>query len=987
MSAPEFVGEERIRLVETLLGRFREVRRGGGSRLCLLASPTGWGKTRVVQEVYGQLARMHAYDYWPAILGQGDGSWLESRKRIFPPPFEAPAGVPIPFLWLGLSCDRDQMGQELAALQYAERQFEAHVGPLAELLASKGDRWKSRLGAVGAVAGLFGLPDPVNLALTWHGVATAGWDVLTGEWRALRQRRAGFESRSVDTYGHEGQSEAAKELAANLSRISGDDLPIVIVVDDAHWADPGTVAFVDRLLASSGRVLVLATGWPDRLALQVDEAGSFGAALGAWMGKGCADRFDLDQLPTEAVESLILARAPRTGASVVRALVERADGNPNHLQGLLSLRLVQRSLEGGAFQLSPPDLEGLPAGDREIYQRIWRELPDPVRDVLALSTVQGRQFNPDWIPIAGELLRLTDVERGLGESRSPWGWIRSVDRALDAFVESGLFETARDECRTAYRPQELEAARGALVRWVGEVRNRPEWPDLSAQARQAALEAHVGAAEDGLAPIDAAALMVLRELAELLWELRAYRASAGALEKLEAWTAVDPAWTDQNIWARYNRATVLSAVGDSEGAVACARALLQDLLDSTDAPDPNVPNVRAALGRFLGEAGRTEEALSQFDEAIRGHRGGDGVDDSPVRRARRSRAKALLDLGRLHEGIEELRALLTEIPDPGGADAPESRTIRALLAEGLAETGRWAESIDEYRALVGERTGAFGPDDPSTLFTRSDLARNLLGAGRFDEALAELRDVVPRLEGVLGADDPPVLACRNDLAACLREAGRLEEAIAEDTRLLADRTRVFGPDHHATLRTRNNLASALGAAGEYARSIEELESLLADRTRLSGSDHPLTLTVRGNLASALAEAGRLDEAAVQMELLLDDRSRVLGSDHPLTILARENLSVTYSWLGRLEESAALLERALADSDRVLGPSHPDTLKLRMYRAIHRYGSGEVTESLEELEGILADAIEAVGPDHPTTRNIRSERDLVRQGLMKGGGTA
>src|SRR5690606_25427175 len=145
--------------------------------------------------------------------------------------------------------------------------------------------------------------------------------------------------------------------------------------------------------------------------------------------------------------------------------------------------------EGGS-SLTREQVEALPAGDREIILAIWRDLPDHVREVLALSTLQGPEFNPEWIPVAAELLSLTNAESGLMQAQSPWGWVRAVEAALAAFVETGLFERAAEESAGLFLPDEMAQARAAMLRWAVDQKRRPDWDTLSEAARRAVLETH-----------------------------------------------------------------------------------------------------------------------------------------------------------------------------------------------------------------------------------------------------------------------------------------------------------------------------------------------------------------------------------------------------------------------------------------------------------------------------------------------------------------
>ena len=51
-----FMGFERVAFVDSLLAHYDAVAAGEGSRWVSIEAPLGWGKTRLVQELYGRLA-------------------------------------------------------------------------------------------------------------------------------------------------------------------------------------------------------------------------------------------------------------------------------------------------------------------------------------------------------------------------------------------------------------------------------------------------------------------------------------------------------------------------------------------------------------------------------------------------------------------------------------------------------------------------------------------------------------------------------------------------------------------------------------------------------------------------------------------------------------------------------------------------------------------------------------------------------------------
>ncbi|MEZ4415769.1 MAG: tetratricopeptide repeat protein [Gemmatimonadota bacterium] len=945
MDAPftAFVGDDRQRLVAELAEAYERVRVAGPSRLYALLAPTGWGKSRVVQEVYARLAAGGAY--WPPRISDGASSWLHARKRVFPAPFEVPADTPIPFLWLGISCQRDQMGRELAALQYAEHQIQAHVGSMVGALAGRGDRWKTRLGALGAVAGLVGLPDPVNLAMTWHGVATSTWGLLSQEWSAFAGRRAAAQSRHIDVEGTRREADRAAELADQLAHVSGGDLPIVLVIDDAHWADPGTVRLVDHLLTSPGRVLILATGWPDQVAIQNDVPGTFGDALDRWTRAGLARRRELTRLSDDALVTLVRSTAPDADPALLDALCERAGGNPNRLRGLLSLRAVRRALESGGGSLDTAQIAALPTGDEEIVHAIWRELPEPVREVLALSSIQGPRFNPDWIPAAAELIHLTDADEGLSAARAPWGWVRSVDAALDTFTEPGLFERARGESRSLFLPDELARARGALLRWACQRKQQDDWDTLSTAARRAILEAHLLGADEGFLPLDEDVSDSVLQLVEHLRQGLEYARLVEVADKGIDWTVAAPAQRDT--WWK----------------------------------------LRLARARALGELGRVSEALRAFDAMIAEHAEQDGDGDFDARYLRFIRAHWLAEAGRYDEALDAYRNAVDDWTTRLGSEHPFTLDARECLATTLRATGRIGEAVAMQRAVLRDRERVLGAHHPDARRSRNEVALNLMALGRPEEALPVLEQLLADEVPVLGEEHPSVLVTRHNLASCLAGVGRLDHALREGEALIEAKRRVFGPDHPSTLAARSSHAVALADAGRMLEAMKAHMSVFEDRSRVLGADHPDTLEARHNAATAWAELGQWDEAIPMLEAVVEDRARILGSLNPVTILSLNNLAFCYREVGRAEEAEAAQEHVIAARSQTLGPDHPDTLLARRNLASARLqqarGAGDpegIAAGRRAMEALMADEARVLGIDHPLATGTRELYELLTQGL-------
>jgi hypothetical protein len=112
---PPFVGEPRHELVERLLADFDHVSESGTPRWWSLEEHSGWGKTRIVQELYRRLAaeRQSGAKYWPPTLlpqppvGNNAGPSMSLRKRVLPAQVIPDHGAVPQWFWWGSHAPRE----------------------------------------------------------------------------------------------------------------------------------------------------------------------------------------------------------------------------------------------------------------------------------------------------------------------------------------------------------------------------------------------------------------------------------------------------------------------------------------------------------------------------------------------------------------------------------------------------------------------------------------------------------------------------------------------------------------------------------------------------------------------------------------------------------------------------------------------------------------------------------------------------------------
>jgi predicted ATPase len=194
--------------------------------------------------------------------------------------------------------------------------------------------------------------------------------------------------------------------------------PLVLFLDDVHWADASTVdllAYLGRHLAAR-RLLVVVTYRPTDLALSGHPFGPFQLEL---EGRGLCREIPLGFLDRADVDRYLALRFPGHAfpPELAALLHRRTEGNPLFLVDLLQY-LCDRGVlvaTGGRWALAGevPDLQReLPLSVRSLIQRKVEQLEPPDHGLLVAASVQGHEF--DASVVARAVGRdAAEVEEGL----------------------------------------------------------------------------------------------------------------------------------------------------------------------------------------------------------------------------------------------------------------------------------------------------------------------------------------------------------------------------------------------------------------------------------------------------------------------------------------------------------------------------------------------------------------------------------------------
>jgi adenylate cyclase len=186
--------------------------------------------------------------------------------------------------------------------------------------------------------------------------------------------------------------------------------PAVLLVDDLHWIDAESDAYVTQLVEAVGgtRMLLLVNFRPEYHA--------------EWVGKSYYQQLPLTPLGPEAVGELLhaLVGDDPSLADLTDLIRERTGGNPFFIEEVVQSLVESGSLEGapGAYRLVKPvaALEVPTTVQPVLAARIDR-LPEREKRVLRTASVIGRQFSEPLLVRVAELPE-ADLAAALSHLRS-----------------------------------------------------------------------------------------------------------------------------------------------------------------------------------------------------------------------------------------------------------------------------------------------------------------------------------------------------------------------------------------------------------------------------------------------------------------------------------------------------------------------------------------------------------------------------------------
>ena len=184
-----------------------------------------------------------------------------------------------------------------------------------------------------------------------------------------------------------------KAVGELLGRMASGN-PLLLLLEDLHWADQGTLALTEHLAHNVYKIPALIVGnYRDD---ELNSKGSLAKTLGELARLRLAEQLSLRGLPESAVAEMVQSLSgSKPSSALVRMLHRTTDGNPFFI-GELIRHLAERGQLGEfnrkvSSELTPDQLD-LPDSLRLVIGQRVNRVGDETRSVLAAAAVIGRSF-------------------------------------------------------------------------------------------------------------------------------------------------------------------------------------------------------------------------------------------------------------------------------------------------------------------------------------------------------------------------------------------------------------------------------------------------------------------------------------------------------------------------------------------------------------------------------------------------------------------
>jgi DNA-binding CsgD family transcriptional regulator len=254
--------------------------------------------------------------------------------------------------------------------------------------------------------------------------------------------------------------------------------PLVLVLDDLHWADAPSLRLLEFLAPEIADIALMLVG--TYRATELSRQHPLSNTLGGLARAPHIARVNLAGLSVEEAQAFITAACgAMPPAWFIRSLHQQTEGNPLFLREIVRF-LEQQGILTAEFEAPDaalPRVIRVPEGLKEVIGRRLNLLSTACNEVLALASVIGRNFSLELLMRAAAPLAADEVIEALDEALAA----RIVNEAGDRryqFIHNLVRVTLYDELSASVR-RRMHRTVGTALEALGGGDRRALLPELA----------------------------------------------------------------------------------------------------------------------------------------------------------------------------------------------------------------------------------------------------------------------------------------------------------------------------------------------------------------------------------------------------------------------------------------------------------------------------------------------------------------------------
>ena len=220
----------------------------------------------------------------------------------------------------------------------------------------------------------------------------------------LRRRYA--QASSPQPLEPQGSQQRIFESLVELLTALSDQAPVMIVLEDAHWADSGTLSLmrhVARRAAALNLKLLIVMTFRD---YELDESGPLNQVLYDFNREHLAETIKLGRLDRDQTNKLLeVILAEEVSCEFLDSIYGETEGNPFFIEEVCKSLIEQGELsrEDGRWRMPSMDEIEIPQSIKIAIQARLGKLPEPAQEALRMASILGREFDFVTLKAVSEL--------------------------------------------------------------------------------------------------------------------------------------------------------------------------------------------------------------------------------------------------------------------------------------------------------------------------------------------------------------------------------------------------------------------------------------------------------------------------------------------------------------------------------------------------------------------------------------------------------